>query len=107
MVTMGSGFQTTLQDLANAAESFRDGADQFSKALGDVTTLRVDSGDGGLNTSIQAILAAIGALHDRVVQDLRETGDNLDKVRADYQRSDVRLRELYDDIMRADPIDKS
>jgi hypothetical protein len=30
----------------------------------------------------------------------------LDKVRAGYQRSDVRSRELYDDIMRAEPIDK-
>jgi ABC-type transporter Mla subunit MlaD len=106
MVTMGSGFQTTLQDLANAAGSFHDGADQFAGALGDITTLRVDSGDGGLDQTIQATLAAIGALHDRVVQDLRETGDNLDKVRADYQRSDVRSRELYDDIMRAEPIDK-
>ena len=104
---MGSDFQTTLQDLASAAGSFHDGADQFAKALGDVTTLRVNSGDGGLNVTIQATLAAIGALHDRVVEDLRETGDNLDKVRADYQRSDVRSRELYDDIMRAEPIDKS
>jgi ABC-type transporter Mla subunit MlaD len=103
---MGNGFQATLQDLANAAGSFHEGADQFKKALGDVTTLQVDSGDGGLNETVQAVLAAITALHDRVVQDLQETGENLDKVRADYQRSDVSSRELYDDIMRAEPIDK-
>lgn len=103
---MGSGFQTTLQDLANAAGSFHDGADQFKKALGDIASLKVDSGAGGLDETVQAVLAAVNALHDRVVQDLRETGENLDKVRADYQRSDVSSRELYDDIMRAEPIDK-
>ena len=103
---MGSGFQTTLQDLANAAGSFHDGADQFAKELGGITTMKVDSGDGGLDETVLAVLAAIGALHDRVVQGLRETGDNLDKARADYQRSDVSSRELYDDIMRAEPIDK-
>jgi ABC-type transporter Mla subunit MlaD len=106
MVTMGSGFQTTLQDLANAAGSFHDGADQFAKALGAITTLKADSGDDGLDETVQAVLAAIDALHSRVVQGLRETGDNLDVVRADYQRSDVSSRELYDDIMRAEPIDK-
>jgi hypothetical protein len=63
MVTMGSGFQTTLQDLANAAGSFHDGADQFAKALGAITTLKADSGDDGLDETVQAVLAAIDALH--------------------------------------------
>jgi hypothetical protein len=66
----------------------------------------VDSGDAGVNETVQATLAAISARHDQLVKSLRETGESLDKVRAGYQRSDVRSRELYDDIMRAEPIDK-
>lgn len=101
---MGSGFQTTLRDLSNAASSFHDGAEQFGQVLHDITTLRVDSGDGGLDGTVGTTMAALDALHTQVVKALRETGDNLGKVRDDYQRSDVSARELYDNVLKAEPI---
>jgi ABC-type transporter Mla subunit MlaD len=101
---VGSGFQTTLRDLSNAAGSFHDGADQFGQVLHDITALKVDSGDSGLDSAVSTTMAALDALHTQVVKALRETGDNLAKVRDDYQRSDVSARELYDDILKAEPI---
>jgi Family of unknown function (DUF6317) len=101
---VGSGFQTTLRDLSNAAGSFHDGADQFGQVLGGITGLRVDSGDGGLDGTVSTTMAALDALHTQVVKALRETGDNLTKVRDDYQRSDVSARELYDNVLKAEPI---
>lgn len=103
---MGDGFQVTLRDLANAAGSFHDGADQFSSALGDVKSLRVDSGDAALDETIGATLEALDALHAKVVQGLRETGDKLTEVHDRYQRTDVSARELYDNVMSVDPIDQ-
>jgi hypothetical protein len=101
---VGSGFQTTLRDLSNAAGSFHDGSDQFGQVLGGIAGMRVDSGDGGLDSTVSTTMAALDALHTQVVKALRETGDNLTKVRDDYQRSDVSARELYDNVLKAEPI---
>lgn len=104
---MASGFQTTLRDLSNAAGSFHDGADQLGQVLGGIAAMRVDSGDGGLDSTVGTTMAALEALHAQVVKALRETGDNLAKVRDDYQRSDVSARELYDNVLKAEPITES
>ncbi|NJC72126.1 hypothetical protein HC031_20750 [Planosporangium thailandense] len=102
---MGDGFQVTLRDLANAAGSFHDGADQFSCALGDVKGLRVDSGDGALNKTIHATLETLDALHVKVVQALHQTGNKLTEVHDNYQRTNLTARELFDSVMNVDPID--
>jgi hypothetical protein len=99
-------FKTILGDLSNAAGAFHDGAREFSSALGDVKGLRVDSGDGGLDETIRATLEALDALHTKIVEGLRETGDKLTQVHDQYQRSDVSARELYDDVMKVEPIDQ-
>jgi hypothetical protein len=101
---VGSGFQTTLRDLSNVAGSFHDGADQLGQVLHDITALPVNSGDGGLDGTVGTTMAALDALHTQVVKALRETGDSLTKVRDDYQRSDVSARELYDNVLKAEPI---
>jgi hypothetical protein len=101
---VGSGFQTTLRDLTNLAGSFHDGSDQFGQVLKGIAALRVNSGDGGLDSTVATTMAALDAVHTQVVKALRETGDSLTKVRDDYQRSDVSARELYDDVLKAEPI---
>ena len=101
---MGSGFQTTLRDLTNLAGSFHDGSDQFGQVLKGITAVKVNSGDSGLDSTVATTMAALDAVHTQVVKALRETGDSLTKVRDDYQRSDVSARELYDDVLKAEPI---
>jgi hypothetical protein len=101
---VGSGFQTTLRDLSNLAGSFHDGSDQFGQVLKGITAVKVNSGDSGLDSTVATTMAALDAVHTQVVKALRETGDSLTKVRDDYQRSDVSARELYDDVLKAEPI---
>jgi hypothetical protein len=93
-------FQVILSDLNKAATAFGDGATDFSKAIGDLTHLRYDSGDGGLDQTIGAVLEAIDQLHRQVVGRLRDTGAKLAKAHDAYQRSDVSARELYDNMMK-------
>ncbi len=93
-------YQTILSDLNKAATAFHDGAADFEKAVGDLTKLRYDSGDGGLDQTIGAVLAALDALRGTVADRLRDTSGKLTKAHDDYQRSDVSARELYDDMMR-------
>jgi Family of unknown function (DUF6317) len=103
---MADGFHTILGDLASAAGAFHDGAHEFAGALGDVKSLRVDSGDGGLDETIRATLEALDALHTKIVEALNQTGDKLTQVHDQYQRTDVSARELYDDVMHVEPIEQ-
>ncbi|TMM37332.1 MAG: hypothetical protein E6F99_12725 [Actinobacteria bacterium] len=93
-------YQTILSDLNKAATAFHDGAADFEKAVGDLTRLHYDSGDGSLDQTIGAVLATLDALRTTVADRLRDTGAKLTRAHDDYQRSDVSARELYDNMMR-------
>jgi hypothetical protein len=97
-------FQVILADLAAAATAFHTGAEAFSHSL--ASGLRhstVDSGDAGLDRTVHTALTIIDEMHRQLVGRLEETGTNLAKAHDSYERSGVRARELYDNLMHAEP----
>lgn len=101
---MSAGYQVILDDLSSASRAFHAGSVDFSDAVPDLASLRVDTGEDSLDQAVRFALTGIAALHRKITEDLDLTGDNLTTVHDNYLEAEISVRELYDDMLDVDPV---
>ena len=74
------------------------------RAAPDETGLHLDSGAGALDETFRTALLACRLGRELMAADLTRTATNLRAARDAYEASDVRSRELFDNLLHADPL---
>ncbi len=92
--------KVVLSDLDALQSQLRKGAQDYKGFAGEVTPAIADGGDGALNSSITAVADLISSLHDAFVQRLDDHADKVKNAHDSYQRDDVDVHGLFEDLMK-------
>lgn len=94
--------QVVLHDLSSMAGTFK----RESKACGDLheklKPAIAPSGDPGLDASIKAMWDLIAGLHDTLTDRIADHGDKLQYAHDSYQRNDVDIHGVFEDLDLSD-----
>ena len=96
---MGAGYQVVLGDLSSMAGTFHTEAENYRGLKPKVTPAVADGGDPGLNQTMQILLEAIDGLHTKMADRIDEHGDKLTYAHDSYQRNDVDVHGVFEDLM--------
>lgn len=96
---MSADYRVVLSDLADMATTFTGEATTYEQLVAQITPPTADSGDAGLNQTIQDVMQIIAALHVKMADRLRENGAKLQYAHDSYQRNDVDVHGVFGDLM--------
>lgn len=92
--------QVVFDELTEMSRKFEWGASDYSAVAGKLKVAPPDSGEGALNTLIQATMGVIDVLNRQVVGEIQHNGQLVAAARDSYERHDIDNRELYDDMIK-------
>jgi Family of unknown function (DUF6317) len=89
-------------DLAALSSAFHSSATEYRGLAGDVSPPIADGGDGGLDSAIKAVAELILALHTGFGDRLDDHGDKVKYAHDSYQRGDVDVHGVFEDLMKGE-----
>lgn len=96
---MSGQYTVILDDLVGAADTFHREAKAFAAIVPTDGPPRPDGGDAAVNGMMQCVLEALGGLHLAVAGAVDNHGGQLQTAHDNYQKCEVSMRELYDDLI--------
>jgi hypothetical protein len=96
---MTAGYNVILGDLAGMASTFHTQATNYAALKADVAPPIAASGDAGLDDSIASIMDVIAGLHAKLAGRIEEHAGGLDYAHGSYQRHDIDVHGLFEDLM--------
>lgn len=96
---MTAGYNVILADLSSMASTFHTQATHYAALKADVAPPIAGSGDAGLDDSIASIMDVIAGLHAKLAGRIEEHGNSLDYAHGSYQRHDIDVHGLFEDLM--------
>jgi hypothetical protein len=96
---MGDGYQVVLGDLAGMAKTYHQEAENYRNLKPQVVPPCVDGGDPAFNDALAMIMDDIDSLHTKLADRIDEHGDKLQYAHDSYQRHDVDLHGVFEDLM--------
>ncbi|WP_327068641.1 DUF6317 family protein [Kitasatospora sp. NBC_01302] len=103
---MSGQYTVVLDDLQGASDTFHREAQSFAAIIPTDGPPRPDGGSEAVNGMLQCVLEAIGGLHLAVAGTIGNHGDKLRTAHDNYQKCEVSVRELYDDLSNPSKITK-
>jgi len=97
---MAAGYQVVLDELAAAAGKFDQEGRSLSTVAKGLPQRSPDTGDGGLNATLTAVLAATQFLGATLAGQASDHGGKLTTAHGNYQRSDTDNTRLFDELMK-------
>ncbi|MDH6113294.1 hypothetical protein P3T36_001822 [Kitasatospora sp. MAP12-15] len=104
---MSGQYTVILDDLKGAADTFHREAKAFAAIVPTDGPPRPDGGSEAVNDMMGCVLEALGGLHLAVAGAVGNYGDQLQTAHDNYQKCEVSMRELYDDLIDPSKITKS
>jgi len=95
-----AGYQVVLDDLSSMANTFHTEADASKALKAKMSPPAADTGDGNLNTVLQAVMETLDVLHTRMVTAIEDHGDKLAAARDSYARREIDNHGLFDDLTK-------
>lgn len=96
---MSAGYNVILDDLAGMASTFHTQATTYAGLKANVAPPMASSGDAGCDEAIASLLDAIGGLHAKLAGRIEAHGNGLDYAHGSYQRHDIDVHGLFEDLM--------
>lgn len=96
---MAAGYQVTLDELAAAAGKFDQEGQSLTTVAQGVPQSGPDTGDGGLNATLTAVLSATQFLGETLAGQVTQHGGKLKTAHDNYQRTDAENQQLFDRLM--------
>ncbi|MBF9067539.1 hypothetical protein I2501_05730 [Streptacidiphilus sp. NEAU-YB345] len=81
------------------AKTYHTQADDYRSLKMQVTPPLADGGDPGFNDALQTIMNAVDSLHTKVGDRIADHGDKLGYAHDSYQRRDVDVHGVFEDLM--------
>ena len=97
---MSAGYQVTLDELAAAAGKFSEEGQTLATVAKGVPQSGPDTGDGGLNATLSAVLSATQFLGETLAGQVTGHAGKLRGAHDSYQRSDTDNGQLFATLMR-------
>jgi Family of unknown function (DUF6317) len=97
---MSAGYQVTLDELAAAAGKFGEEGTSLSTVAKGVPESGPDTGDGGLNATLSAVLSATQFLGETLAGQVTAHAGKLHGAHDSYQRSDTDNSQLFDQLTK-------
>ncbi|MEU9438767.1 DUF6317 family protein [Streptomyces sp. NPDC048252] len=95
-------FKAVLSDLTSMSRTFHDEAVNYRKLHADVAPPLVGGGDAGLDHAVKEVADLIVALHIGFADRLDDHGDKVTYARDSFQRHDIDVHGLFEDLMAGD-----
>ncbi|MFC4507949.1 MULTISPECIES: DUF6317 family protein [Streptomyces] len=95
-------FKAVLSDLSAMSRTFHDEAVNYRGLHPDVAPPVVDAGDAGLDHALKEVADLIVALHTGFADRLDDRGDKVTYARDSFQRHDIDVHGLFEDLMAGD-----
>ncbi|WP_230194508.1 DUF6317 family protein [Streptomyces coriariae] len=95
-------FKAVLSDLTSMSRTFHDEAVNYRKLYADVAPPLADGGDTGLDHAVKEVADLIVALHIGFADRLDDHGDKVTYARDSFQRHDIDVHGLFEDLMAGD-----
>ncbi|WP_269853455.1 DUF6317 family protein [Streptomyces sp. RPT161] len=92
--------KAVLGDLKSLSDAFHNAAGDYRKLRQSVAPTVVSGGDAGLDHAIKEMADLIISLHIGFADRLDEHGDKVHDAHDSYQRHDVDVHGLFDDLMK-------
>ncbi|WP_327318232.1 DUF6317 family protein [Streptomyces sp. NBC_01235] len=99
---MPPDFKAVLGDLTSMSKTFHDEAVNYRKLHADVAPPLVSGGDSGLDHALKEVADLIVALHIGFADRLDDRGDKVTYARDSFQRHDIDVHGLFEDLMAGD-----
>ncbi|MCC9309010.1 DUF6317 family protein [Kitasatospora sp. RB6PN24] len=96
---MSGQFELVLGDLQSMATTFHTEAQTYANLKTSVAPPIAASGDGGLDNAITSMMEAIAGLHAKLAGVIEANGDKLKTTHDSYQRNDVDVHGVFEDLM--------
>jgi hypothetical protein len=96
---MSGEFAVILEDLKQASDTFTREAGAMGPTIAKLKSSPVDTGDGTLNNTLQAVLELLGTYGDTLQKSVQKHGSNLKECHDTYRDVDADVRELFDKIL--------
>ncbi|MBO1335382.1 DUF6317 family protein [Streptomyces sp. VRA16 Mangrove soil] len=95
----GAGYKVVLSDLTSMTGTFHREAAQYRGLRQNVAPPVVSGGDGGLDHAVNEVADLIVALHTGFADRLDDHGDKVAYARDSFQRHDIDVHGLFEDLM--------
>ncbi|MFG2134239.1 DUF6317 family protein [Streptomyces sp. NPDC048751] len=99
---MAADFKAVLSDLTSMSKTFHDQARDYRTLHADVAPPVADGGDAGLDHALKEVADLIVALHTGFADRLDDHGDKVTYARDSFQRHDIDVHGLFEDLMTGD-----
>ncbi|KOG36907.1 DUF6317 family protein [Streptomyces resistomycificus] len=99
---MPADFKAILSDLTSMSRTFHDEAVNYRKLHTDVAPPVADGGDAGLDHALKEVAELIVGLHTGFADRLDDHGDNVAHARDSFQRHDIDVHGLFEDLTVGD-----
>jgi hypothetical protein len=99
---MPADFKAILSDLTSMSSTFHDQATSYRGLHAQVAPPVVSGGDGGLDHAIKEVADLIVALHTGFADRLDDRGDKVAYARDSFQRHDIDVHGMFEDLMAGD-----
>ena len=99
---MPPDFKAVLGDLTAMSTTFHDEAVNYRKLHADVAPPLVSGGDEGLDHALEEVADLIVALHIGFADRLDDHGDKVTYARDSFQRHDIDVHGLFEDLTAGD-----
>ncbi|MDQ1046511.1 DUF6317 family protein [Streptomyces sp. V4I2] len=99
---MTADFKAILSDLTSLSTTFHDEAVTYRKLHADVAPPVADGGDPGLDHALREVAELIVGLHTGFADRLDDHGDKVAHARDSFQRHDIDVHGLFEDLMVGD-----
>ncbi|MFF1598242.1 DUF6317 family protein [Streptomyces mirabilis] len=99
---MPPDFKAVLSDLTSMSKTFHDEATHYRNLHDQVAPPVVSGGDSGLDHAIKEVADLIVALHTGFADRLDDHGDKVTYARDSFQRRDIDVHGLFEDLMVGD-----
>ena len=93
-------FKAVLKDLQSMSTTFSQQASAYKAITPKLTPPVADSGDGGLNSMMHAVMELMTVLHEQMATAISQNSEKLSTAHDAYQRRDIDNRFLFDDLMK-------
>jgi hypothetical protein len=97
---MSAGYQVTLDELAAVAGKFGEEGTSLTAVAKGVPESGPDTGDGGLNATLDAVLSATQFLGETLASQVTAHAGKLRGAHDSYQRSDTDNSQLFDQLTK-------
>jgi hypothetical protein len=97
------GFSVVLGDLTNMASSFASANRQYTALRPEITPVQPETGEASLDEQLTSLLALLDVLHTKMSEAIDEHSKRLIMTRDSFQRHDIDVRFMFDDMMPDKP----